>query len=91
MIEKPEVLSDEDSKDIVYIPCETCEKVPDWGFPTVECMECIAHCHREAQRDADAKYYEKVIAELFEYARVIINDLYGKLSGKEIIKKYGGK
>lgn len=61
MIEKPEVLSDEE----IYQACiNAVELNPYKELDTVQFS--MPYATAKAQRDADAEYYEKVIAEIFE-------------------------
>ena len=54
------------------IPCETCHREPFWksGEGTVECMECIALKHREAQAEITWDIAER---QGFERARDEMN------------------
>jgi hypothetical protein len=51
---KDTVIKNEDIMDL-EIPCETCDKTPAWGFPTSECIECMALKHREKQAEISLK------------------------------------
>lgn len=62
--DKPPVLSDEERMR-VFIPCEACPKIRDFG--TAECLDCVAKCHKEAQRDADVEWFKKQGHEAISY------------------------
>ncbi len=53
------IISNEDIMDL-NIPCETCDKKLSWGFPTVECMECMALKHREKQAEISFKAGQEI-------------------------------
>jgi len=58
------VIQNENIMDL-EIPCETCDKKPASGFPTSECIECMALKHREKQAEVSFKAgYDEAIKKV---------------------------